>query len=203
MEPRSVRLTNDLRYKFINRVITTLMPVETCPNLQGFIKKHREQVYKETYGMYQESLKALPEWMTTKTSRFTIKLGSHKELDIDMGREFLGFPTDINYYGKAEFGVPDIGSNHEVSKAYVQFQLDRQEWNTKRNTLEDKIRKIANSCNTTGQLYKVWPKAKEYSHIFPTPSTTTRSQWTPQYDGAELDLEIEMTKVTVNKVEEN
>jgi hypothetical protein len=217
MQPRSIRLNNDLRAGFIKHVIEQVMPERSRPTKTSFQKANAERLYEATYGKYKEVMEQLPAWMLKPANCFFVQLGNAPDdgyrpqniMEVISQVPVLTFYKNENLH-YSEYHNPDdhsplpiLDDEHELTKAFRKHQHAMNEWGVKQSNLKSQLRELTNSCNTTGQLYKTWPKAVEYADYFPQPQVQERTKWEPQMDSSELDIGLAISGIDVDPVNEN
>ena len=210
MQPRSVRLNQDLRDDFVNTVINEIMSEDKEPTIIKFQKANAQAAYAATYGVIQEQMKALPSWAIIKANCFYISLGDHRPLafilDKGVNLFYNEHQEDYSTYQMspdAGTAVPNLDSDHPITQAYTAQVQAIEDWSTKKRALRTQLKELTDSCNTTGQLFKTWPKAMDFAHVFPQPETKERTKWEAKMDAAELDLGVELSQVEVTPMKEN
>ena len=211
MQPRSIRLNQDLRDDFINTVVHEIMPPEKEPTIRRFQETYAQAAYDATYGPILDIINQLPAWAKQESKCFFVLFnGAGAGLAFVLPQSVTTLhkePYDeySNYHMSPNNGspIPTLSDDHPIVEAYKNQKQALLDWKEKRNALHMQLRELTNSCNTTGQLFKTWPKAMEFAHIFPQPEPTTRTEWKPSMDAAELDLGVELSQVDVAPIEEN
>ena len=211
MQPRSIRLNQDLRDEFIRTVIAEIMPDEKEPTIQKFQETYAQQAYDATYGLIASTMAQLPAWAIINAKGFFVKLGENDPLlfVISSGVDVFHDEGHNNYHSHYRYSpdhgstVPELDDDHPITQTYEAQEHARIDWGVKRRELQNQLRELTNTCNTTGQLFKTWPKAMEFAHVFPQPEVKERKQWEPSMDAAELDLGVELSQVEIAPIKEN
>jgi len=210
MQPRSIRLNQDLRDEFVRTVIEEIMPDKNEPTIQKFQERYAQAVYDATYGEIADTMSQLPDWAVKETTCIFAKLeGATNEIGFIFQTPVKAFYknnyTDYSRYMSHDSSspLPVLASDHPVTQAYIAQNQAQTDWGVKRRQLEAQLSELTSTCNTSGQLFKTWPKAMEFAHIFPQPEVKERTEWKPAMDADELDLGIELSQVEVTAIQEN
>ena len=209
MQPRSVRLNQDLRAEFIRTVIDEVMPDDKKPSHESFARSNAQAAYDATYGEIKDIIDQLPAWAVKEGSTFYIELGEHGTQPFISNTPVRTFYKDnddnFRYYmnHNNDSPLPVLDDDHPLTQAFRANDQAIVDWETKARELRKQLHDLTDSCNTTGQLFKTWPKAIEFAYVFPQPEIKQRAQWEPQMDASELDLGVELAQVDVAPIEEN
>ena len=209
MQPRSVRLNQELREDFINTVVNEIMPDEKEPTIEKFQDAYAQSVYDATYGLVLPTMQQLPDWAIVECRSFFVQLGEKPPLLFqlpDDGKFFYNQQQGYSSYGNQPNKgsvYPSLECNHPIAQAFEAQKQALADWKTKRQALKQQLQELTTNCNTSGQLFKTWPKAMEFAYVFPQPEVKERAVWTPSMDAAELDLGIELSQVEVAPIKEN
>ena len=211
--PASVRLNKDLRRRFVKTVMEDVIPDESRPRTEDFISEWNSQMYDIVFKPYLEHLNALPEWAVRQSDSFYLNMLAHEPKDSpwrhSTGR--LRFQTpdgkpkvmsieDTGYYSSRENKVPQPPAGHDCIDAYKKLLQQQKDWDVKKQQLERQLETAVEGCNTSHQLFRVWPKAVQYSHVFPEPEKKEIQRGgNPDVSGAELDIGVSLTKATVSQ----
>jgi len=210
MQPRSIRLNQDLRDDFVNTVINEIMAKDKEPTIPKFQAAFALAAYNATYGLIHDEMKALPSWATTKATCFFVNLGDVTTLAFILPNGVSLFFNELiedysEYQMRPESGslFPSLEREHPITQNYVAQVQAISDWKTKKRALRTQLQELTAGCNTTGQLFKTWPKAMDFAHVFPQPEVKERTKWEPVMDAAELDLGVELSQVEVKPMQEN
>lgn len=210
MQSRSIRLNQSLRDDFVEAVLNEIMPTEKQPTMIKFQTRYAQEVYDAVYGPYKDVISQLPPWAQKSSTCFHAILGDSEALAFIMTTPVITFyenkATQYGHYGMHadhDAPIPRLKSSHRISlalKAQIQAITD---WKVKKQHLTTQMNELASNCNTSGQLFKTWPKAMEFAHVFPEAEAKERKVWEPAMDADELDLGVELSQVDVMPIEEN
>jgi hypothetical protein len=199
MQPRSTRLNQFNKDKFTRAVVDATLPDSTRPTENLFKEKWKKKVFDIVYGEYKETIAKMPDWMTEKSSNFRTHMpngrGGHSVMIFDTGT-IQTLPKGASSGGYGTSVTAPIPENHKMAKDYAQLNQNMEDWNLKKRELLQMLRKLTDSCNTSGQLYAAWPEAVKYSDCFPYvgPNRHVRAD----VSSTEMDLGILMSGAVVS-----
>jgi hypothetical protein len=182
------------------------MPDSKQPKLEDFQKAYAVRAHEETYGKYKAELDALPPWMIKMSNCIYVILGTKREFFLLPKAVKTLYQINTNSYDQyvgfnAQVATPELDASHFITIAYEQKKQEIADWGIKKRELRNQLSNVVDACNTSGQLYKAWPKAKEYAHIFPQ-QQINRAQ-PPDVTARELDIGIAISQTTIKGIDEN
>ena len=204
MEPRSVRLNNTNRNTFVSTVLNTLLSQNSAPKFSDFTRKWSSHIYEYIYGPHKELIEQLPDWMKTKTEQITVFLGTRQVVfTLNKPEWALEDGQSSMYVGDDKPFTPIcfLDDYDELTLEFKAHQQQQTDWNTKRIALKEELTKVVNACNTSSQLYIAWPKALEFSYLFPYKGSVKIPK--PKISSAALDMTVYITKSTVGSPDQN
>ena len=200
MKPRSTRLNQYNRDKFIRRVISDLMPSDKQPDMDDFVKRWKDKVYDLVYGPYKELMDQLPDWFFEEdddvTVRFRVSSNDTYNVTFPQGKRVKIARSGYGYHAK----YPELPDDAEIVQDYKQQRQLMHDWGVKQRELENQIRQLVYSCNTSGQLYAAWPDAEKYADCFPYKGPQRFEG--PDVSKEEIDIAIQLSKLNVKLPDE-
>lgn len=213
--PPSVRLNKHLRAAFVRKVLEDVMPEEGKPKDEDFISEWNSQMYDIVFGPYLDTLEKMPSWGKQVKKDFRVNMLAHETNKSDWKGHngTLTFTTPdgtdkvqtiqtsgYSYYSSDSGKTPQPPAGHECIDAYKRLLQQKKDWDVKRFNLERTLEKAVEGCNTSHQLFKVWPKAVQYADVFPAPEKKEAVRGgNPDVTGSELDIGVSIAKATVSQ----
>lgn len=212
---KSVRLNMGNRDTFIDTVLEDVMPRDSEPGQQTFCDKWANKLYDVIYPAdVVKAMKACPKWMFQETDFIYIDFGmnSHNRAQIlkfEVPAKSLALESEnSNHYYSSHsdnVGLPKIPSDHPAKAEWEQLNQQARDWSTKRSSLHTQLHQMAYACNTSHQLYEVWPDALKYAQeCFPyeEPKEAVRGG-DSLVSAAELNIGIKLAQSSVSAIQEN
>lgn len=214
---KSVRLNHGNRDNFIKTVVAHIMPDEKRPTTENFATKWQSTLYDVIYT--PEVLKAMaacPAWMFLETEYYYVNMDPKKRPD-RYGTNVQKFrcprkglrttERETGDYGShdSDVGCPTIDPEHASAKEWAQIETQSMDWQAKKSSLESQLKTIAYDCNTSHQLYELWPEALNFAQeCFPyTAPGEIQRGGESSVSASELNIGIMMAKTSVGAVQEN
>lgn len=207
---KSVRLNNEMRDKFKKAVREDSLGER--PQLRDFTKKLAPHVYKTYFEKYEQRVADAPGWACHSTKSLFILI------PVEFAAGYSSKPTtmlsfklpsrkimfrqlkDEGYsYNNADRAGPVAGELDTVTVQYKEYLRQEKDWETKKQTLTEQLKKLIDPLNTTEQLYKAWPEAKKYSDCFPfIPKKIAKTEVSKM----EMNITTKMMKATVTDLQQ-
>lgn len=202
MQPRSTRLNGDNRNDFIRRVMQDKLPENRCPQDERFYKKWQPKIYSEVYGPYEEHMDQLPSWFFVSSKTMQVRLATNPEesqfdtVSFEFDKEIKRINEQTGYYSysKDTNRIPDLPYDHEASRDWRALRQAQRDFRTQQTELRQQLNQLVRTCNTSGQLYKAWSEAVNYSDCFPY-KAPTRHQGS-EVSEKEMEIGIKIAQTT-------
>ena len=212
---KSVRLNMGNRDNFIKTVLEDIMPEDSQPSQETFCEKWKNKLYDVIYpAEVVTAMQACPSWMFQKTNFIYIGFGKDQhgrqsilKFEVPANSLALEKENSNHYYSSHadSVGLPQIPDDHPAKLEFDNLNQQTRDWNTKRHSLQTQLHTMAYACNTSHQLYEVWPQALNYAEeCFPytAPKEAVRGG-DSIVTAAELNIGISLAKSSVNAIQEN
>ena len=197
MQPRSTRLNQANRAKFLNAVLKDTLPPSAKPQLVHFQERWAPKIYDIVFGPYLEIIKQMPPWMLITTDSLRVKMPNKSKavlkFQLPHSKTMPYGYSDSGYYFRQH--TAPIPEGNAIVKDYEQHLQNAADYETKKRELIAKVKTLVNTCNTSGQLYKAWPDAVKYADCFPY--TAPNRHAGADVSQTEMDLSILMSKAVV------
>ena len=203
MQPKSTRLNSENRDKFIRRVLEDKLPDSAYPEDDRFYNKWKDKIYDHVYGPYVERMNDLPDWFFVTSSQMTVKVmmddDRTNKITFNLDNKVKRINEESNYYS-SDVTLPVLDYEDPVSRDYRVLKQAQADFKQQQRELREQLHRLAYSCNTSGQLYKAWDEAVNYSDCFPYKEPN-------RHQGAdvsqrEMDIGITIAKTSVNLPED-
>lgn len=213
--PKSTRLNQENRERFVRTVVEDLIPLNTRPTTQKFGEKWGDKLYEDIYGPHKETMDLLPSWMFVEAKEFVVDIKLHAPtLDGESVTFYLSEPkrmvNEESFYGwrnqdSRDYCIPQIPEDHDVIQAWEEHKQANKDWQSKHSELKRTLEQVSDACNTSHQLFRAWPKAVKYAEqCFPyvEPRESKRGGQT-DISAEELDLTAKIAQTTVVASQQN
>lgn len=208
-EPKSIRLTNDLRDTFINKVVATYYDDNAAPEEIDLTRQESNTLVDRITDPYKEVLGLMPSWAVMQAEELRIRAKKRYDanfsfdLDLPLGTKIDWFPDkEGSYYRQQGAKAQVVYEDHPELQKLYKAKEKRRNWRSARDEFRGMLKKLTYSVNSTRQLYRAWPDAIKFQDVFPHPEETgtgdRRSKTVPAVSAIEIEMAAKLGNINIS-----